>query len=85
MKVTGFSLKKSTQGTSLAYGKIVLDNIIEVDVSIMNGKNGLFVSYPSKKGKDERWYPQFKIIDRTVSDEIQAQVIAHYESQVKNL
>lgn len=85
MKVTGYALKKSTQGSSLAYGKIVLDNIIEVEVSIMNGRNGMFVSFPTKKGSDNKWYPQFKFIDRAISDAVQEQVILYYEKNIKDL
>lgn len=85
MKVTGFDLKKSGQGKSLAFGRIVLDGVLEVDISIMEGKNGPFVSYPSRQGKDGKWYSQVKVIDRDVSQKIQDQVIFFYEQNVKNL
>ena len=85
MKVTGFGLKKSEfEGSSMAYGKIILENIIEIDVSVMQGKNGLFVSYPSRKGKDGRYYAQVKIIDKMVADSIQDQVVRFYEQNIQN-
>ena len=75
MKVTGFDLRKSTHESAVAFGRVILDNVLQVEVSIKDGKNGLFVSFPSKKGKDNKWYQQVKIIDRAVSDAIQEQII----------
>jgi DNA-binding cell septation regulator SpoVG len=84
MKITGFGLKKSDfEGAAVAYGKIVIENLFEVDISLMTGKNGLFVSYPSKKGKDGRYYPQFKVLDKMVADSFQEQVIKFYEQNIK--
>lgn len=86
MRVTGFDLKKSVgEGSAVAFGRVVLDNLIEVDVRIMNGKNGLFISYPGRKGAGDRWFSQFKFIDRQVGDDVQNQIIAYYEKNVKTL
>lgn len=85
MKVTGFDLRKSTVGSSVAYGRIVIEGVFEVEVSIMNGKNGLFVSWPSKRGKDSRWYPQFKVLDKDLNEKINDQVIYFYEQNIKGL
>ncbi len=85
MKVTGFDLKKSAHESSIAFGKIVIENAIQIEISIKEGKNGLFVAFPSKKGKDNKWYNQVRIIDREVSDLIQEQVIYFYEKNIKDL
>ncbi|MBT3981791.1 MAG: hypothetical protein HOE90_10585 [Bacteriovoracaceae bacterium] len=85
MKVTGFDLRKSEVGKSLAFGRIIMDDVFEVEVQIMTGKNGPFVSYPSKKGKDGKWYNQFRILDRSISDKVQDQVIYFYEQNIKPL
>ena len=85
MKVTGFDLRKSTMEGSVAFGKIVIENAIQVEISIKDSKNGLFVAFPSKRGKDNKWYNQVKIIDREISDNIQEQVIYFYEQNIKNL
>jgi DNA-binding cell septation regulator SpoVG len=85
MKVTGFDLRKSNVEKTHAYGKIVIENVIQVEVSIKDSKNGLFVAFPTKRGSDNKWYPQFKIIDREISDSIQEQVIYWYEKNLKNV
>lgn len=45
-------------GNLKAFAKIVLDEVLVVaDLKVMNGQNGLFVSFPSKKNeKDGKWY-----------------------------
>lgn len=85
MKVTGFDLRKSDGGKSLAFGRIIIEDKLQVDCSILDGKNGLFVAFPSKKGGDGKWYSTFRIIDRELSDQIQEQVIYYYEQNIKNL
>lgn len=83
MKVTGFDLKKSEkEGNTKAFGRIIIDDAFEVEVSVVEGKNGLFVSYPSKKSANGKWYSQFRILDRQVQDDVAEQVVYYFEKNV---
>ena len=86
MKVTGFDLKKSDrEGNQKAFGRIIIDDIFEVEVTLVEGKNGLFVSFPSKKSNTGKWFSLFRILDREVSDNLNEQVIYFYEKNIAPL
>lgn len=62
----------------LALGTITLNNCIKINVSLMEGKEGPFVSLPSHKQKD-KYYSIVFVSDREVMDAINEAVIEAYE------
>jgi stage V sporulation protein G len=47
--------------------------------SILNGKNGLFVSLPSRQGKDGRWFETLVIDDDSVKRRLFDRILEAYD------
>lgn len=64
MKITRVYVAKSNSGVSVGYGSVVFEDALIVRFSIMkSGKDGkLFVNWPSKKGADNKWYPDVSFV-----------------------
>lgn|SRR5574343_325948 len=67
-------------------GTVVVGGVMEVNFTIFQGKNGLYVSLPAKKGNKEDpetgkvpWYPEVKIPDDEVRETFQQEVLAAFE------
>ena len=75
-----------TSGTVQARGKVTVADVINVNFTVMNGKNGLFVSLPSHKGKDkegaDKWYNDVFIEDKGVFADLNKQVLAALKVKV---
>lgn len=50
---------------------------------IMEGSNGLWLSYPSYKGTDGKYYRYIYPLNKEISDTIEKAVIDHYLKTVK--
>jgi len=73
----------SGKGNFKGYVEIKIDDITIRSCSIMDGKNGLFVTMPSKKGGDE-WYPIVTLHDNDLKTEVNSAVIGAYHQQIVN-
>lgn len=64
MNITKIYVAKSNGGVSVGYGSITFEEAITIRFSIMkSGKDGrLFVNWPSKKGTDNKWYPDVSFV-----------------------
>ena len=49
-------------------------------VQVMDGKNGLFVSMPRKKGKDNKWYETVRTMTDQIREAISSAVLTVYET-----
>jgi stage V sporulation protein G len=49
-------------------------------IQVMNGKNGLFVSMPRQKGKDNKWYETVRTLTDQVKETISSAVLTVYEA-----
>ena len=89
MKVTEVRIMpvKSGNGSAKAYASIILDGVFAVnDIRIVDGKNGLFVALPNRKGKDkdgkEKYYDICNPTTAELRKEINEAVIAKYNETV---
>ncbi len=48
---------------------------------IVEGKNGLFISMPQQKGKDNKWYDTVRCLSQDVRQLISENILEAYESQ----
>lgn len=63
MDITKIYVGKNSGGVSVGYGSVTFDNALIVRFGIMKNKEGkLFVNWPSKKGKDDKWYADVSFV-----------------------
>lgn len=71
-----------------ANGNIGFNDIMVVNFSILEGKNGLFIKFPSHSYKDKDGYTQyvddFYIMDKDFRDEITTAILDAYDSAVED-
>ena len=56
-----FELEKSKVEGIEYYGKVIFgedDETISVNITVRKGEDDLFVCYPSRKGKDDKYYAE---------------------------
>ncbi len=71
--------KINNSGALKAYADITLNDILMVKgVRIVEGRNGLFMSMPQNKGKDERWFDIVSAVTPEAREAMQAQVLEAY-------
>jgi stage V sporulation protein G len=74
---------KNGDGKFKAFAHVVLNDMLRLSgLRIVNGENGLFVSYPSEKGKDGQYYSIVHPVNRETRNTIQDAVLATYEKAV---
>ena len=77
-------------GNLLAFGKVTLYEVFEVSFRVMNGSKGKFIGWPGrladKEDKDGKkpWYPDFKVANDDLQNEITTALMSEYESQAGN-
>lgn len=77
MEVTSVRFFKSNlNGTQVGYGSLTLDSEFAVNYSLMNGRSGLFVSFPSRKGRDGKYYDEAFPLSKELRQKITDAVIA---------
>ena len=69
-------------GNIKANGKVVVAGVVEVSFKIIEGKNGLFASLPSTKGKDDNYYQDVKLLDKDNYESFQKTVLEAYANPV---
>jgi stage V sporulation protein G len=74
---------KNGQTKVRAFAQLVLNNCFRVTgLRIVEGDNGLFIGYPSEKGKDGKYYDIIKPLNRNGVDLIQDIVLREYDQAV---
>lgn len=73
-------------GATKAFGTVVYNGVCQIKVSVVSGKNGLFVSLPrekytNKEGK-ETWDNKVYFTDKAVQQQLNDTVVAAYNAQV---
>ena len=66
-----------------AFASVIFNDDIEVECRIMDGKNGLWVAWPSNKVGD-KWYSNFKFIDRKIKNGVENLLIKEYTKKLNN-
>lgn len=59
------------------------DTLIIKGLSLVEGKNGLFLSYPAKKGKDGKYYNSVYSLDRDWNKKLEDVCIKKYKEANK--
>lgn len=74
-----------TGGNLKAYIDICIDEALIIKgLRVMDGKNGLFVSLPSVKNKnDEKYYETVSCTNQEVKDDLSGTVLVAYKNEVK--
>lgn len=81
-KINKCSIVKKPK-TILAFMSVIFNDEIEINCNILNGKYGLWVSWPSIKEKD-KWRKIFDIKDKKLKDEIETALIKYYKQKRDN-
>ena len=75
--------KARTEGAVKAYASVSLDNEFVVKgIKILEGENGLWVSMPSRKGKDGTFQDIFHPASKEARDKIVNAVLDAYRQQI---
>lgn len=88
MKVTDVKIYITNSKNPMASGAVVINDMIELKFSIMEGKNGLFLSwkgsekYFDKKDQKDKWSSPISIKDESLRNEIQEKAIAAYKAKI---
>lgn len=72
-------------GNTKAFGRFTIAECVNISFSIVDSKNGLFVSLPSHKGKDkdggDKWYHDVFIEDKAILKDLQDKCLAAYNGE----
>ena len=66
-----------------AYVDIEYHGLIVKGLRVVNGKNGMFVSMPREKGKDDKWYDTCIPANIEVKQEIETLILNKYYEMAK--
>lgn len=77
-------LYESTKSNTKAFIDLKLDDTLIIKgLSLVEGKKGLFISYPSKKGKDDKYYNSVYSLDKEWSKKLEDTCIKKYKELKK--
>ncbi len=74
--------KIATAGRMKAFVDLNINDVIVLKgIRIVEGKNGLFVSMPQEKGKDNKWYDTIRCISQDVRSQISENILEAYQKE----
>jgi stage V sporulation protein G len=74
-----------TDGALKAFVDITINDVVMVrGVRIIDGRNGLFVSMPQVKAKDEKWYETVRCLSNDFKNRVAEDVLNTYASYDPN-
>lgn len=77
-------LFESAKSTTKAFIELKLDNTLIVKgLTLVEGKKGLFLSYPASKGKDGKYYNTVYSLDKDWSKKLEDTCIKKYKELKK--
>lgn len=69
------------EGNLKAFADIALnESLLLKGLRIVEGRNGLFVSMPREKGRDNRWYETVHPLSKQVKEEIANAILSVYNN-----
>lgn len=71
------------KGHLKAFASVIFNDDIEVECRIMDGKNGLWIAWPSNKN-GEKWRSNFEITDRKIKNGVESLLIEEYTKKLNN-
>ena len=80
-----FEVKRITkikgEGTLKAFCDVVIgDAVLIKGLKVVDGKNGLFVSMPSERGKNGKWYETVLPLTKETKEELTRVVMEAYQA-----
>lgn len=76
---------ESANSNTKAFIELKLDEVLIVKgLSLVKGKNGLFLSFPSSKGKDNKYYNSVYSLDKDWKAQLEKACIKKYNEQGSN-
>lgn len=79
---TRISLVKSSKSSLVGFAAITLDNELVIKgIKIIEGNKGLFVSMPSSKGSDDKYYDDVFPLTGDLRNHINDTVLDAYEEE----
>jgi DNA-binding cell septation regulator SpoVG len=79
-KITGFS-KFSKKSNMKILATVSFNDALEIECKIIEGKNGPWVSWPSKKlEKNKTWFRQIVITDKKLKEAVENDLLSRYEA-----
>lgn len=73
---------KSSKSSILANASIEIEGIVIKGFKILNGKNdGPWVSWPSQKGTDGKYYDQVYALDKTLREDVEDAILDEYDTE----
>lgn len=77
-------LFESAKSNTKAFIDLKLDNVLTVKgLSLVEGRKGLFLSYPASKGKDGKYYNSVYSLDKDWSKKLEDACIKKYKELKK--
>jgi len=71
-----------TSGALKAFVDISINDVILIKgVRLIDGKKGLFISMPSEKAKDDKWYENVRCLNNEVREQIAEEIISSYMAE----
>ena len=77
--VLSFEISRVHQYKDTVFFDITINGIKIYGCTVVEGKKGDFISFPSKKGKDDKWY---SIVYARLSSSDQEKILAEIEKQL---
>ena len=72
--------------TTKAFVEICLDDTLVIKgLTLVEGRNGLFLSFPASKGKDGRYYNSIYSLDKEFSKNLQDAALKKYEKVINDV
>ena len=66
-----------------AFADIVINEAVLIRViRVVEGKNGMFVSMPKEKSKDNRWFDRIRFLDQDTDRSLAEEVLKAYNDEV---
>lgn len=81
-KINKFFIPKEPK-TAKAFVSVIFNDKIEVNCTILNGKYGLWVAWPSKK-ENNKWNKLFYINDKILKEQIEKEILETYGKKLKD-
>ena len=83
MKVTKVDLKTSDFAGTAAFGSVTFDDMVSINIKIQKGgSNGVFVSWPQYKAKDDTWKNFIFFPERDDKDAIENEIMKEFNNQI---
>ena len=73
------NMKKGDWGKVRAFFDLVVEEIVIKGFKLVEGTDGMFVGFPSAKGKDDEYYPTVYTENKTLKQEINKLAVDVYK------